>query len=338
VAQVTPAAPKKTAAPPAAVSSVANYVSGLQKQFGTNEIVHLVTEEVAADVEVIPTGIPALDLALGCGGIPRGRVIEVYGPEMSGKTTLALQIVAQAQREDPNCFAQFIDAEHALDLQYAQHLGVDLSRLPITQPDNGEQALEVAEFAVNNGAKVVVVDSVAALVPKSEIEGDMGEAQMGIQARLMSQAMRKLVGIAEKAGCTIIFINQIRMKIGVVYGNPETTTGGHALKFYASVRIEIRKGQPLKASDKADPHGQETKVKIVKNKCAPPFRTCTFDLIYGEGYDTVKSLIDVAIERGILKQAGAWVSYGDQKWQGLSAAKEALSKDPEVLAKIAEAL
>jgi recombination protein RecA len=331
-------APKttKVAAPTAATSSIANYISGLQKQFESNEIVHLVTEDVAADVEVIPTGIPALDLALGCGGIPKGRVIEIYGPEMSGKTTLALQIVAQAQKD--GCFAHFIDAEHALDLQYAQKLGVDLSRLPITQPDNGEQALEVAEFAVNNGAQVVVVDSVAALVPKSEIEGDMGEAQMGIQARLMSQAMRKLVGIAKQSGCTLIFINQLRMKIGVVYGNPETTTGGNALKFYASVRIDIRKGQPLKKSDKDDPHGQETKVKIVKNKCAPPFRTCTFDLIYGEGFDTVKSLLDVAIDRGVIKQAGAWVSYGDEKWQGLSNAKEALSKDPAKLAQIAEAL
>jgi recombination protein RecA len=327
--------PTKVAAPPAAASSVANYIAGLQKQFG-NEIVHLVTEEVAADVPVIPTGIPALDLALGCGGIPRGRVIEIYGPEMSGKTTLALQIVAQAQKDGG--FAHFIDAEHALDLQYAQKLGVDLARLPITQPDNGEQALEVAEHAVNNGVTIVVVDSVAALVPKSEIEGEMGEAQMGIQARLMSQAMRKLVGIAEKAGCTIIFINQIRMKIGVVYGNPETTTGGNALKFYASVRIEIRKGQPLKKDDQGDPYGQETKVKVVKNKCAPPFRTCVFDLIYGEGFDTIKSLLDVAVERGVIERAGAWYKYKEEKWQGLNAAKEALMKDQTKLAEIAEAL
>jgi recombination protein RecA len=327
--------PTKVAAPPAAASSVANYVQSLVKAHGP-EIVHLVTEDVAADVPVIPTGIPALDLALGCGGIPRGRMIEIYGPEMSGKTTLALQIVAQAQKD--GCFAHFIDAEHALDLQYAQHLGVDLSRLPITQPDNGEQALEVAEFAVNNGAHVVVVDSVAALVPKAEIEGDMGDAQMGIQARLMSQAMRKLVGIATANDCTIIFINQIRMKIGVVYGNPEVTTGGHALKFYASVRIDIRKGQPLKKDDKGDPYGQETKVKIVKNKCAPPFRTCTFDLIYGEGFDTIKSLLDVAVERGVIEQAGAWYKYGEHKWQGLNAAKEALLKETEMLAKIAESL
>jgi recombination protein RecA len=326
---------QKIAAPPAVALSVANYITGLHKQFG-NEIVHLVTEDVVADVPVVPTGIPALDLALGCGGIPKGRVIEIYGPEMSGKTSLALQIVAQAQKDGG--FAHFIDAEHALDLQYAQKLGVDLSRLPITQPDNGEQALEVAEFAVNNGATVVVVDSVAALVPKAEIEGDMGDAQMGLQARLMSQAMRKLVGIAEKAGCMIIFINQIRMKIGVVYGNPETTTGGHALKFYASVRIEIRKGSPLKKADKEDPYGQETKVKIVKNKCAPPFRTCVFDLIYGEGFDTLKSLIDVAVDRGVLEQAGAWIKYKDDKWQGLNAAKEALLKDQAKLAEIVEAL
>jgi recombination protein RecA len=333
---VVVAASKKTA-PPAAVSAVEGYLLGLQKHFESKEIAHLVTDDSSvSDVEVIPTGIPALDLALGCGGIPKGRVIEIYGPEMSGKTTLALQIVAQAQKD--GAFCHFIDAEHALDLQYAQRLGVDLSRLPITQPDNGEQALSVAEFAINNGAGVVVIDSVAALVPQAEIEGDMGDPQMGLQARLMSQAMRKLAGIAKKNGTTIIFINQLRMKIGLVFGNPETTTGGNALKFYASVRIDIRKGKPLKDGDDGEAYGQETNVKIVKNKCAPPFRNCSFDLIYGQGFDTVKSLLDVAIDRGIIEQAGAWVKYKDQKWQGIRAAKEALSQMPDTLKEIAEAL
>lgn len=329
--------PAKKIAPTAdAERTVAAYLAGLQREFGA-EAGYVLTDETTRDVPVIPTGIPALDLALGCGGIPRGRIIEIYGPEMSGKTTLCLQIAAQAQKE--GALVQFIDAEHALDVGYAEHLGVSLADMVISQPDNGEEALEIVEYAVNNGVGVVIVDSVAALVPKSEIEGDMGDAQMGIQARLMSQAMRKLTGIASKSGTTIIFINQLRMKIGVMFGNPETTTGGNALKFYASVRIDIRKGKPIKeGGEDGEAIGQETNVKIVKNKCAPPFRACSFRLIYGEGYDRLGSLIDVAIQRGVLKQAGAWVSYGDLKWNGLKAAREALEQTPDVVTQIAEAL
>lgn len=335
---VPPTPSPKKAIPVGAAASVDNYLQSLQKEFGTKEIGFVVTDDTISDVSVIPTGIISLDLALGCGGIPRGRIIEIYGPEMSGKTTLALQIAAQAQKEDPSAIVQFVDAEHALDIGYAQRLGVDLSRMVITQPDNGEQALGVVEHAVNNGVSAVIVDSVAALVPQAEIDGEMGAAQMGIQARLMSQAMRKITGVAQKAGSTVIFINQIRMKIGVMFGNPETTTGGNALKFYASVRIDIRKGQPIKDGDEGEAYGQITKVKVVKNKCAPPFRSCEFDLIYGEGFDTVKSLLDAAIERGIIEKAGAWIKYKDQKWQGLANAKKSLLESPEILKEIAEAL
>lgn len=329
---MVPAAAKKTAPDDA----VANYLAGLQKEFG-KEVAFVVTDDAPIpDVEVVPTGVPALDLALGCGGIPRGRIIEVYGPESSGKTTLCLQIVAQDQKDGG--FTQYVDAEHALDIAYAQRLGVDLSRMLVSQPKNGEEALGIAEHAVNNGASLVIIDSVAALVPQAEIDGEMGAAQMGIQARLMSQALRKITAAAQKNNCTVIFINQLRMKIGVVFGNPETTTGGNALKFYASVRLDIRKGAPLKDGDDSEAHGQVTKVKVVKNKCAPPFRSCEFDLLYGQGFDTIKSLIDIAVERGIVEKSGAWYKYKDEKWQGQDAAKKALTEKPATLKEIAEAL
>ena len=302
----------------------------IERRFGKGAIMKL-GESTHIQVEVIPTGSIALDLALGVGGLPKGRICEFYGPEMSGKTTLALHFIAQAQKD--GLVAYFIDAEHAFDPTYAERLGVNTPLLVITQPNNAEQALSAAEVGVNHGAGIIVVDSVAALVPQSEIEGEMGAAQMGVQARLMSQAMRKLEGIAAKAGCTLIFINQIRMKIGVMFGNPETTTGGLALRFYASIRIDLRKGKTLKSGEE-DPYGQETNIRIVKNKCAPPFRNCTVDLIYGEGFDRVKSLIDTAIEKGVIEQSGSWIKFGDQKWQG----KDALRKDPEALEKIVEAL
>jgi len=322
------------------VSAVESYLTSLKTSLG-KEIAYVYDEELKFEVPHISTGIPALDLALGCGGIPKGRIIEVFGPEMSGKTTLALQIIAQAQKEE-GVLAHFIDAEHALDLQYAQNLGVDLSRIIISQPDNGEQALSVVEFAAEKSLGVVVVDSVAALVPKAEIEGEMGDAQMGLQARLMSQAMRKLTGIASKNSTTIIFINQIRMKIGG-YGNPEVTSGGNALKFYASVRIDIRKGKPIKESSVGDDElgednnkkarvlGQETNVKIVKNKCAAPFRFCSFDLIYGKGFNGLRSLISVAVERGIIDKGGAWYSYNGEKWQGMAAVEAVLQSNPALL-------
>ena len=320
---------KKTP-PPAAQAAVDSLVLALQKHFGSKEVAHTFNEVIEA-IPVIASGIPSLDLALGVGGLPKGRICEFYGPEMSGKTTLALHFIAQAQKD--GLVAYFIDAEHAFDPAYAERLGVNTSLLVITQPNNAEQALSAAEVGVNHGAGIIVVDSVAALVPQSEIEGEMGAAQMGIQARLMSQAMRKLEGIAAKAGCTLIFINQIRMKIGVMFGNPETTTGGLALRFYASIRIDLRKGKTLKSGEE-DPYGQETNIRIVKNKCAPPFRSCTVDLIYGEGFDRVKSLIDTAIEKGVIEQSGSWIKFGDQKWQG----KDALRKDPEALEKIVEAI
>ena len=327
--------PKKIVAPSS--SAVSNYVESLQKSFGSKEIVHLLTQDASSEVEVIPTGIPALDVALGCGGIPRGRVIEIYGPESSGKTTLALQIAGQAQKDGQ--IVHFIDAEHALDVVYAQKLGVDLGQFPISQPNNGEEALDVAEHAVNNGVGLVIIDSVAALVPKSEIEGDMGDPQMGLQARLMSQAMRKITAAAFQNKCTVIFINQLRMKIGVMFGNPETTTGGNALKFYASVRIDIRKtGMVSGKGADSDPIGQKSRIKIVKNKCAPPFRECEIDLLFGQGFDNLGSLLDTAIEKEVIKKNGAWFSYKEEKWQGREEMREALEARPETLKEIAEAL
>lgn len=314
---------------------VAAYLAEIGKTF-KKEVAFVLTDETVRSVPVIPTGIPGLDNALGCGGIPRGRIIEVYGPESSGKTTLALQLMAQSQIEGDLC--HFIDAEHALDVDYAQHLGVNIGRMMISQPDSGEQALEIAEFAAEHGVKFIVIDSVAALVPQAEIDGEMGDSHMGLQARLLSQAMRKLAGVCARNSVTILFINQLRMKIGLVFGNPETTTGGQALKFYASVRIDIRKGAALKHDKDGDAYGQETKVKIVKNKCAPPFRSCTFNLIFGQGYDRLSSLIDLALERNVLEQSGAWIKFGELKWQGRDQLREALDAEPELAQKVAESL
>jgi recombination protein RecA len=281
-----------------------------------------------APIESISTGAISIDYALGIGGVPRGRVIEIFGPESSGKTTLALQVIAEAQKTGG--MAAFVDAEHALDAQYAQKLGVDLENLLVSQPDNGEQALEIVEVLVrSNSVDVVVVDSVAALVPKAEIEGEMGEAQMGLQARLMSQALRKLTGVVSKSKTTLIFINQLREKIGVMFGNPETTTGGRALKFYASVRIDIRRIASIKDGDQVI--GGRTRVKIVKNKVAPPFREAEFDVMYGEGISREGDLLDLAVEKRIVEKSGAWFAYaGERLGQGRENAKQFLRENVEV--------
>jgi len=288
---------------------VKEYIDQIRKKFSNDEIAYSISShENLKTVDVVPTRISTLDMALGIGGIPRGRIVEIFGPESSGKTTLALHTIAEFQRQGGIC--HFIDAEHALDLCYATQLGVDIDALIVTQPDHGEQALQVAEFAAENGISLVVVDSVAALSPRSEIEGDIGDPQMGAQARLISQAMRKLSGIAFKNNCTIIFINQLRMKIGVMFGNPETTPGGQALKFYASIRIDIRKGKTLE-------NGQETVIKIIKNKCAPPFKTCHIPLYYGKGFDRIRALVDSAIEKNIIQQKASWFTYAEHRWQGI---------------------
>jgi recombination protein RecA len=281
-----------------------------------------------APIESISTGAISIDYALGIGGLPRGRVIEIFGPESSGKTTLALQVIAEAQRSGG--MAAFVDAEHALDAQYAQKLGVELDNLLVSQPDNGEQALEIVEVLIrSNSVDVVVVDSVAALVPKAEIEGEMGEAQMGLQARLMSQALRKLTGVVSKSKTTLIFINQLREKIGVMFGNPETTTGGRALKFYASVRIDIRRIASIKDGDQVV--GGRTRVKVVKNKVAPPFREAEFDIMYGEGISREGDLLDLAVEKRIVEKSGAWFAYnGDRLGQGRENAKQFLKENPEI--------
>ena len=306
-------------------------IEKIEKDFGKGSIMKL-GDKTAVSVEVIPTGALSVDIALGIGGVPRGRIIEIYGPESSGKTTLAQHIVAECQKAGG--IAAFVDAEHALDPEYAQALGVNIDELLISQPDTGEQALEITEELVRSGAvDVVVVDSVAALVPKAEIDGTMEDQQMGLQARLMSKALRKLTGVVGKTNTTIIFINQLRQKIGVMYGNPETTTGGNALKYYASVRMDIRKGEVIKG-ETAD-LGNRTKVKVVKNKVAPPFRIAEFDLLYGKGICKLGCILDVAVSFDIIKKAGAWFSYNDEKLgQGREKAKEFLQANPTILAEV----
>jgi len=303
-------------------------VSQIEKQFGKGSIMRLGQRGAIAPMEAISTGAISIDYALGIGGLPRGRVVEIFGPESSGKTTLALQVIAEAQKTGG--MAAFVDAEHALDAQYAQKLGVDLENLLVSQPDHGEQALEIVEVLVrSNSVDVVVVDSVAALVPKAEIEGEMGEAQMGLQARLMSQALRKLTGVVSKSKTTLIFINQLREKIGVMFGNPETTTGGCALKFYASVRIDIRRIASIKDGDQVI--GGRTRVKVVKNKVAPPFREAEFDVMYGEGISREGDLLDLAVEKRIIEKSGAWFAFsGERLGQGRENAKQFLKENPSV--------
>ena len=304
----------------------------IDKQFGKGALVKLSEKEIEP-IEAIPTGSFGLDLALGIGGVPKGRIVEIYGPESSGKTTLALSIIAQAQKQGG--VAAFIDAEHALDVIYAKHIGVDVDNLLVSQPDYGEQALEIVETIARSGAvDVIVIDSVAALTPKAEIEGNMGDAQVGVQARLMSQALRKLTGIVHKMNVTVIFINQIRMKIGMMgYGSPETTTGGNALKFYASVRLDVRRIATLKQGDKEV--GNRVKVKVVKNKVAPPFRIAEFDIMFGKGISREGELLDYGVKLDIIDKSGAWFSYGATKLgQGKENAKEFLRQNPEIAAEI----
>jgi len=300
----------------------------IEKQFGKGSIMRLGEASAKLNVEVIPTGALTLDLALGAGGVPRGRVVEIYGPESSGKTTVALHIIAEAQKMGGN--AAFIDAEHALDPVYAHNLGVDVENLLISQPDTGEQALEIAEALVRSGAiDVVVVDSVAALVPRAELEGDMGDSHVGLQARLMSQALRKLAGAISKSQTTAIFINQIREKVGIMFGNPEVTPGGRALKFYSTVRLEVRKTESLKQGN--DIIGNRVRIKVVKNKIAPPFKQAEFDIIYGEGISREGTILDLAAEQDIIKKSGAWYSYGDTRiGQGRENAREFLKNNPEL--------
>jgi recombination protein RecA len=300
----------------------------LEKSYGKGTIMKL-GDTTIEPIEVIPTGSLTLDLALGVGGLPKGRVIEIYGPESSGKTTLAIHAIAEAQKKGG--IAAFIDAEHAFDRFYAQKLGVDVENLLISQPDNGEQALEIADNLIRSGAiDILVVDSVAALVPKSEIEGEMGDSKMGLHARLMSQALRKLTGTISKTGCCCIFINQLRDKIGVMFGNPETTTGGNALKFYASVRLDVRRISQIKDSDEVS--GNRVKVKIVKNKVAPPFRLAEFDIMFGEGISKAGEIIDLGVEHNIIKKAGSWFSYGDSRLgQGRDAVKQLIQDNPELM-------
>ena len=307
-------------------------LSQIEKQFGKGAIMRLGHDEPLPDVAAISTGALSLDLALGVGGVPRGRITEVYGPESSGKTTLALHIIAEAQKKGG--IAAFIDAEHALDIGYARKLGVKTDDLLVSQPDTGEQALEITEMLVRSGAiDVLVVDSVAALVPKAEIEGDMGDSHMGLQARLMSQALRKLTAIISKSHTSVIFIKQIRMKIGVMFGNPETTTGGNALKFYASVRMDIRKIAALKQGN--DIIGSRTRVKVVKNKVAPPFKEVEFDILYGEGISRTGDVLDLAVDRNIVDKSGAWFSYcGDRIGQGRENSRTFLNEHPVMLAEI----
>ena len=325
---------EKTQANPDKLKVLNAVMEKIEKDFGKGSIMRMSSAEVA-DVQVIPTGSITLDMALGVGGYPKGRVIEIYGPESSGKTTLAIHAIAEAQKAGG--IAAFIDAEHAFDSSYAQQLGVDVDNLLISQPDNGEQALEIADSLIRSSA----IDSVAALTPKAEIEGEMGDAKMGLQARLMSQALRKLTSSISKTKTVCIFINQLRDKIGVVYGNPETTTGGNALKFYASVRIDIRRVSVIK--DGEEQLGTRTRVKVVKNKVAPPFKKAEFDIMFGEGISKIGEIIDLGVDYGIIKKSGSWFSYGDRKiGQGRDSVKELLKNDEalrnEVEAKVREAM
>jgi len=312
--------------------SLENTLAQIERQFGKGSIMKLGEAAASLQIETISTGSIALDVALGVGGLPRGRVVEIYGPESSGKTTLTLHVIAEAQKAGG--VAAFIDVEHALDPAYAQNLGVDLDNLLVSQPDTGEQALEIAEMLVrSNSVDVVVVDSVAALVPRAEIEGDMGDAHMGLQARLMSQALRKLTAAISKSRTTMIFINQIREKVGVMFGNPETTSGGRALKFYASVRLDIRKLEQIKSG--TDPVGSRTRVKVVKNKVAPPFQVAEFDIMYGKGISRNGDLIDLGLKHEIVGKSGSWYTYGDTRvGQGRENAKAFLEEHPEVAAEI----
>lgn len=307
-------------------------ISQIERSFGKGSVMRLGSEQQSVEAESIPTGSISLDIALGIGGLPRGRIIEIYGPESSGKTTLALQVIAAAQKAGGTC--AFVDAEHALDPSYAKKLGINLDELLISQPDTGEQSLEIVDTLVRSGAiDVLVVDSVAALVPKAELEGEMGDSHMGLQARLMSQALRKLTGSISKSRCMVIFINQIRSKIGVMFGNPETTTGGNALKFYASVRLDIRRIGAIK--DKEEVVGNQTRVKVVKNKLAPPFRQVEFDIMYGEGISRTGEILDLGVKANIIEKSGAWFSYDSKRiGQGRENVKQFLKENPDVAAEI----
>ncbi len=311
-------------------------LSQIERSFGKGSIMRLGQQNNAVEIPAVSTGSLGLDLALGIGGLPKGRIIEIYGPESSGKTTLALQVVAESQKKGGAC--AYVDAEHALDPSYAKKLGVNIDNLLISQPDTGEQALEITDTLVRSGAiDVLVVDSVAALVPKAELEGDMGDSHMGLQARLMSQALRKLTASVAKSNTLVIFINQIRMKIGVMFGNPETTTGGNALKFYASVRMDIRRIGAVK--DRDEVVGNQTRVKIVKNKVAPPFKTVDFDILYGEGISKAGELLDLGVKAGLVEKAGAWYSYkGERIGQGREAAKAFLKSNPKVADELEKAI
>jgi recombination protein RecA len=324
---------KSTAVSEGKVKALGLALEHIEKQFGKGSIMKLGEVHANTQVEVIPTGSLSLDLALG-GGLPKGRVVEVYGPESSGKTTLTLHAIAEVQKSGGT--AAFIDAEHALDPTYAKRIGVDVENLLLSQPDNGEQALEIVETLVrSNAVDIIVIDSVAALVPRAEIEGDMGDSLPGLQARLMSQALRKLTGVINRSKATVVFINQIRMKIGVMFGNPETTTGGNALKFYASVRMDIRRTSQIKAGDRVI--GNRTRVKVVKNKIAPPFREAEFDIMYNEGISRSGDVIDLAVAQEIVEKSGAWFAYGGQKiGQGREAAKNYLNENPKIMEEVAK--